>query len=537
MNKILSGALAALLTAATVLTAASCSGKTTSSGNTPSKMDATSTPSQAEELKPVTLTYWIMGKGEQKDSQKVWAQMNEELAKVLPNTQLNIVNVTGAEYKDKWLKACAAQDKIDLAWSGYTHSLPDDVSKGALMPLDDLIANYGADVQSYFGDDLLNIHRSADGKLYFIPAWQGLVSGRSMMFFPTELVNATVGDEWVKKIQQACYDSENSFTPEAKKPVYDLVEQYLEGNKKNGTLALGFNPNDAFQNYYYTGAQILGGTEYSFYFDKNDKTFTVKFLDASDVYKQNCAIMADWYKKGYIRSDIDSAEVQATDYKRDGLNGYIMRTHGGLEDNAAQIYSNLCGYEMTGIFTQKKCELSTGTVTGTVIPATASNPERAMMFIDLLLTEKGKDVYQTYVYGIKGEDYDIDSDGIVETLGDKDNPPYGNYKWTLGTCEFALPTNKAEIGQYTGLKKAENEAEYNPWVGFQFDRTEVETIFAGLKTVWDEYRKSLQYGSLGDGWEARYNEYLQRLDEAGINDYIKEVQKQVDAYAAKNNLK
>lgn len=314
-----------------------CQDQPVSSTDSSTSGDTSKTTSSEEKLKPVKLVYWIMGNGEQKDSQIVWEQFNTQLAEKLPNTTVEFVNIIGSEYKDKWLKACAAQEKIDLAWAGYTHSLQDDVSKGALMPLEDLLNEYGKNILSYFGDTALELHKSVDGKLYFVPAWQGLVGDRNGFFFPTELVEVAGGDEWVQELQQACFDTYNTFTVESRKPVYELLEQYFEANKQNGTLGLGYNPLAGFSRYYNSGI-VLPDYAYA-YVAKDDKTLTVQNYFASDTIRYHYQKMAEWYNKGYIRADIDSCEHKETDYKNDGLNGYTFWAHYAFEDNSAEIRS------------------------------------------------------------------------------------------------------------------------------------------------------------------------------------------------------
>lgn len=60
-----------------------------------------------DELAPATLNVWVGGY-KQKDSDRVWAEVNEKLADYLPNTTLNIVPITFDEYASKWSKAMAA---------------------------------------------------------------------------------------------------------------------------------------------------------------------------------------------------------------------------------------------------------------------------------------------------------------------------------------------------------------------------------------------------------------------------------------------
>ena len=56
---------------------------------------------------------------------------------------------------------------------------PQNIADGNLMPLDDLLAEYGQGIVDILGENVVEIHRNADdGKLYYLPSWQGLVGDR-----------------------------------------------------------------------------------------------------------------------------------------------------------------------------------------------------------------------------------------------------------------------------------------------------------------------------------------------------------------------
>ena len=178
----------------------------------------------SENLEPVTLEYWIMGPGKQKDSDRVWEKFNEMLQEYLPNTTVNFTIVPDSEYYDRWSRAMAAGEQIDLAWIGWFHNIPSEASMGSIQPMDDLLDKYGQDVKAFYGDDILNMHRVYDGRLYAIPVWQGLVGGRYAMRFPKELADLA-GENWVDEFQQVMYDNCKTMDVDAKAKVYDKLEE------------------------------------------------------------------------------------------------------------------------------------------------------------------------------------------------------------------------------------------------------------------------------------------------------------------------
>ncbi|MFQ9798423.1 MAG: hypothetical protein ACLR23_05270 [Clostridia bacterium] len=385
----------------------------------------------------------------------------------LPNTSINWTLIPGSEYKEKWARAMAAQEAIDLAWTGYAINLQDEVNKGALMELDDLIAEYGQDIVATLGETVMDIHRFVDGKTYQVIAWQGLVGSRSAFRLPAEIAELAGGEQYAKELQEICYENYNIPTAEAKKKVYDKVEEYLKAAKDGGKLGQGYPP-ERLEGWYVAKGTVGfsqggGSNDSTFYIEKFDDTFTVKNWFESEQMKMNYEYMAKWFTEGYIRKDAGSLEKIEVSFAKDGLDGYILEMHNGFTDTIAEEETVKAGFDVLAAYTQPECEYVLGTATGTSIPKTSRHPERAMQLINLFYSEDGKEAYQTYVYGIKDEHWVDNGDGTVKWLcGDGSQGTadwdYGNMKWTQGTCMFSLVTQADVKGYYDVLKEKEDSA-------------------------------------------------------------------------------
>ena len=139
---------------------------------------------EQKELDPATLTFWVPRK-ESEESALVVAEINKYLEKVLPNTTIEIVWQTFGTWAEKWSKAMAAQEKIDIAWFGYTNNFETEVGMGSFYPIEDLLNEYGNGIIDTIGELVLDNHRSsADGNMYFVPAWQGVIGFRRGIYLP-----------------------------------------------------------------------------------------------------------------------------------------------------------------------------------------------------------------------------------------------------------------------------------------------------------------------------------------------------------------
>ncbi len=496
---------------------------------------ATATP---DTLEPVTLNYWIYNPAKQKDSDKVWAEFNKEIQKNLPNTTVEFTVITHSEYAEKWAKAMAAQESIDIAWLGWILTIADEVNKGSLMALDDLLDTYGTGIKDSLGETIIDIHRQQDGKIYQIPAWQGMVGNRSSFRFPKEIIDNTVGVSYIQELQDICYANYRIPTAEAKSKVYDKIEEYLAAIKDAGMLEKGYPPSVIDNWYLPKGITKISNFSYVAY---DDATFTVKSYYESDLMKMHYGYMADWFQKGYIRSDAASLEKLAVTWSTDKTwkNGYILDAHNGFTDDVAKTESVRMGFDLYTAFTNPDCEYVLGTATGTGIPKTSKNPERAMMLMDLLVRDEGAKAYQTYVYGLEGEHWTDNGDGTVTTLGGSGQAtadwPYGGLKWVLGTCLNSLVTQGDTAGYYEELKEQEASAYVPPLLAFKFDNSNVQTEQAQLQAVEKEYEDMLKRGYLGNNWETKYNEFVAKLKAAGLETFMAEVQRQVTDFVQKNN--
>lgn len=79
-------------------------------------------------------------------------------------------------------------------------------------------------------------------------------------------------------------------------------------------------------------------------------------------------------------------------------------------------------------------------------------------------------------------------------------------------------------------KKVNNDAIPSKLLGFSFDAEPVKAEIGKASAVYDEYYRSID---LGIANEAKYNEFLAKLKDAGSDKIIAEMQKQIDAWKTK----
>ena len=546
--------LAMIMVLSIVLAGCSKTAETPAADETPATTepaettDNTETPEAPEEtaepaLEQKTIQLMITGAGKQANSDKVWAAFNEQLQQYVPNTTVEFIDVPFEEYSEKFSQVLASGEGVDLAWTGWLINKPQNIADGNLMPLDDLLAEYGQGIVDILGEEVVEIHRNAaDGKLYYLPSWQGLCGERRGWLVVTEIAELA-GDTWIEDTEAALNKWRNNYSGiEDFQAVLDQATKYLAAAKEAGKLGAGINTGRAFGWSMYNGMYSflgVGGAEIGITYC--DGTFTVKDGVAGEHYKLYAQTMADWYKEGYIRSDIMSVDTSTLTMPKNGEitdTTYVFSCDPYLTEADQEAAIADAGMDMTYLPIEENAYLILGGDTSYAIPYCADEPERAMMVLNAIYSQP--DLYNTLIYGIEGEDYTKNADGTITTSYVGASPTaddsYGIQRWIIGSCKNALINNGTDPNYYADLEALEETARVNPFLNFTFDRTNVEGICASILNVYYEYGPQLDNGVAGDNWEELYNNYMAARKDAGIEELVTEFQNQLNAYIEANNI-
>ena len=552
-RKGLSVALAALMTASFCLVGCGNESSESSSGGVStggsestqesSSSEEESTGGETQELEPVTIQLWIGGPGKQKDSDKVWEAFNEKLQEYVPNTTVEITCMTTAEYKEKYPQMLASEEAVDLTWiASWVTGSNQLIQDGNLMALDDLVDQYGQGIKAELGEDILDMHRyPADDKLYYLISWQGLYSNVRAFKIPTELAKLA-GDTWLEDTQKVVTKWWNDYSStDDLQAVFDQLDIYFAALKENDRLYSGLTQ-ATFGAWLYPNRLSSESSlqMYNIGVPHMDNSFTVIDTIQSDYYRVYAQNMAEFYKKGYIRSDIASLEKNTLSFIKGGEytpNTSVIDVHNALTDNTAEMYSATAGVDISLIQIENEGYLSRGDATAMAIPYCADEPERAMMVLNALYTEP--ELYQLLIYGFEGEHYTDNGDGTITTdYGSQGTSEsnYGLWKWTVGTCKNSLVTQADVAGYYDELLEKEKDAIISSFVNFTFDDSNVTDVIASLKAIDGEYKSMIDNGYMGDEWEATLDKWIAERKAAGVDRLIDELQNQINAYVEANNI-
>lgn len=160
------------------------------------------------------------------------------------------------------------------------------------------------------------------------------------------------------------------------------------------------------------------------------------------------------------------------------------------------------------------------------VPATSKSPDAAMRFLNFMYQDER--INHLLSSGIEGRDYTLEGGNYRVLDGRKyDNPLglYGDQRMRYESDERRAAVLKAfsEKAQPVGL-------EYG---GFVFDSTDLQQELLALDRVQSKYVKLLEGGCVD--FDTVYPEFLQKLDEAGLQKVMDEKQRQFDLWLAEEN--
>lgn len=494
-----------MLSAILVLNITACGFKSTSKTN----------PNEQVTLK------WIMpGPGEQKDSPKVWDEFNKRL-KTYPgmqNVTVDIEVINSADYQQKFLLLQTSGEPIDIVQT-YTLDFAKEARNESFMPMDDLL-KLVPDLQKELPDWMWNLGK-VDGKQYIVPIYQQMVSAPWGIKTPKALADQFAD---VNKMQDT-FNNSDYFDESC----YNALEDYLIKMKNAGKLGLGFNSGTQSTKGYET---IVNPYGYKISDGDNIKVVNLQMAEGS---KLKYMKVGEWFQKGYIRKDALSAKRSDDDGKVGGNSVWIGQCWKGTEQTDLKTY----GFDTTSIKLSNDYFVPfTPEAGGTAIMSNSKYPDVAMKVIELMNTEKGKDLYNLLVYGLEGQHYNKINDDKIETIGYVNEGTsaanYGLWKWVVGNCYYAWDTQVTPDGWkdyvYNELNKGPN-TKYSKLMGFSPDLSKIESKIAQVKAVNSQYGGPLGTGAV-ENYKEYYDEFVRKMEMCGNQDIINELQRQVDEFLA-----
>ena len=160
-----------------------------------------------------------------------------------------------------------------------------------------------------------------------------------------------------------------------------------------------------------------------------------------------------------------------------------------------------------------------------------------MQLINLMNSEKGKELYNLLVWGIEGKHYTKISDNRIKTVYERtqatSDDAYGIYNWAVGNTKNSYEPHLQMEGWADYQISLDEKAKTSKYIGFRPDTSMLSKEIAQTSAVTNEYIKVLRSGAV-ENWKQLYNEYVKKYEAAGSEKIRKELQSQLDQWLKEN---
>lgn len=486
---------------------------------------------QNNDLEPIVLDYWYMnGVGEQEYTKQVEEKLNEWLSTHEGYENISIRLHPCNDYATDLKLAFASGQQVDIISTYGSGGFVSHAQNEEIIPIDDLLAEY-PEATAELPTWLLDLGKM-DGKTYVIPNYQQAAS-QNVFIFPKDYLDMT--DYSVEDIHNLMVNK----TPES---IKDFLTTFVDQVRAGTGLDTKYAPYNPFETYFWMGPSnvelSISGRGYLYW---NTDTQALEFSMTNETMEQVYKMAAELREEGYLLPDssADISNFAGPNMKNTESLAFCNNWDVAAPDEYNDRYSKMYGFETEVLVTDAVTYIpSSWAAEGLGISATCENPEAAMAVITLLENSKYADFYNTLMYGLEGVHYTDNGDGTVTTLefdaaSGGGDCSYSYWRW-VGGNSFNLKCNQA-MSQKTldfienDLHNGENTV-YSPLMGFQFDRTSFETELSQVASVISEYDMGFYYGDYLENTEAKFAEFKEKLETAGLSKILEEANRQAAEY-------
>lgn len=253
----------------------------------------------------------------------------------------------------------------------------------------------------------------------------------------------------------------------------------------------------------------------------NNDEGKVSLYQETDGYRFACETNARWASKGYIWPDSEVTTEFVDEIMKQNI---LFSNICGSEYGVQTTKSNAYGFDVIAVNTNiGMVKTAQPQFTGIAVPITAEEPEAAVKFINELYTNA--DLMNLLIWGREGEEYTVQDGQVVSAEG----PHYLSVDFVLGNATLLTPLMGNGADFYDKVREINETATKSPFLGFAFDTGELALVMSQITAVTDQYAKHMIYGGYTP---EKLEEYIAKLNEAGVQDYLAEAQKQLDAWRA-----
>ncbi len=509
LKKVLGILVAALLVFSLMLTG--CGSAKDAGGDAPDQnpeqaqdtQDSVAEP-EAEKLDPVELSWYFLGNTPGVGQPNVEAAIGEYLKDKI-NVTVKFYPLGWDEFFTKTGAMTAANEPFDITFSPAWMGFADSAAKNAYMDITELFPKYCPGTKELLGDDFLK-GGYYNGKLLAIPTNKEKAHSTGLM------LNKQLMDKY--NLDMNSINTINDIEPMLKtiKENEPDIVPFMVGTGTNILMLPQFD--------YVTGDDTYGAAAR---YGDTKLLCPTETQEMADAYR----LTRDWYLKGYVYKDAATEAASGDSSKSTSLqnDGLVFAYVSNL---IPQQDANRSNEKVTWIQKELvKPRISAKDLGGSMnsISSTCRNPERALMFLELVNTDKT--LNNLIAWGIEGTNYTIVSENVIHQ-DDKSDYVHTN-QWVFGNQFLNYLKDTESPTKWDEFKSFNEKAVSDKSLGFVFTKADdIKTEIAAVRLA---YSKTYLWSGCQDVDE-ELPKLIDQLKKAGVDTIISTVQTEYDAWLA-----
>ncbi|WP_372629642.1 ABC transporter substrate-binding protein [Cohnella sp.] len=493
------GALLALM-----LLVSACGGNGNSGGANSGNGEAAGSPTvqAGEEPYELVVAFFVLGEVPG-DLPMVQEEINK-ISKAKINTTVKLLPINIGAWKNQMNLMMTSGEKLDLI---VVNEYSNDVTKGRLQPINDLLEKHGQGILEALGPDYYNATK-IKGQSYAVPSIRDLAADYGLVMRKDLIDKYRIDVSQVQTLEdlemvfKAIKDNEPNLVPIT--------------NKTNDSVLGTFSTRDSL------------GDNFGVLLNNGQDDLKVVNWFATEEYANQLRTVRKWYEAGYVLKDaVQNQESDVAMIKAGKAASFLGHQKPGYE--AQQ--SRATGMEMVAIkLAPAVAKTSTVSTIMWGVPSGAEKPERSMQFLNLMYTDK--DIINLLDWGIEGKHYVKTDNGLIDYPEgvNAQSTGYGlNMGWMFGNQFLSHVWKSDDPDVWKAMDEFNRNAVKSKALGFNWDPTPVKAEVTAVYNVVDQYRRGLESGILDPDKELPA--FLGKLQSAGIDKIIAEKQRQLDEWA------
>ncbi|WP_337102494.1 ABC transporter substrate-binding protein [Paenibacillus sp. YIM B09110] len=478
-------------------------------GNQPDKGDSTA-------LEEVTLKMILLG-DKPADADLVYEELSK-MAKTDINANIEVTNLTWGEWQQKYPLLFSAGEDFDLIYASTWTDYQGYAGKNGFLELtEDLLSKNAPITWEKTPKDAWE-QAEINGKVYAVPqavqesgAPGFLLRGDLREQYNVPPVKDMAGlDAYLTAIAK----NDQGITPFA---YHNPTEEYFKWQ---------FDPNPQA----YTSGTIASNKAIGWnIFSKEGMQALLYFQ--SEQYKSFANTMFRWQNAGVLSKNALSQKEKSFELFQIGKSAVALSSLDQISNIAVQVEKDHPEWKTEIYIPSINVPPSSYMQNAVAINARSKNPERALMFLDLLKWNKA---YSDLTwYGIEGKHWEPVGDDRFKALADSPkyppgaNDPWGwrgpNERWSVESPDEIVNT----------LKGFRSEVHEYPYGGnFVYSDANVKNENAAIQNLAQQYMDPASVGLVD--YETAYTKFESAAKKAGLDKALQDLQAQIDAYKANN---